>query len=643
LLETRAFAWTISALPTPEPPSDLSASLSAWDRLRRPVWLFDPVSCRGLYANPPAVALWDAESREELLARDFSQLSPAVRTRLERLAVLTAGGETVTERWSFYPQGKPVTVQAVISAFTLDNGADVLLFEAAPVGVEAAELRAVEALRHSSTLISLFDAKGRTTFANPAAFAVYGEAGRGFADRFADPVEGAAALERVLDGAVMAELLQTGGPDGQRWRHLDARRVTDPATGEVGVLLSERDVTSQIEAERALAAADERAEVAEAKRRFLANISHELRTPLTAVTGFAGLLARSRLDAAQGEHVARIGEARERLTHILNDIIDLAELDGGEMRLTPSPFDPAALLGGALERVRGAAEAKGLTVALDLPTLAPPPVVGDADLLAKMLAQLLGNALKFTERGGVSLRLEADAGDAASELTVSVIDTGPGLDAATQGRLFRRFTQGDDGVSKRVAGGGIGLAICRELADLMDGDVGVESTPGEGSRFWFRVRLALAEPAAEDAVSDAAAAGEPITVLYADDHESNRALVKAILESQGVRCDLACDGAEAVAAVREGAYDLVLMDIQMPGMDGVSAAREIRRLPGPQAGVPIVALTANTLSEQREAYAAAGMADCIAKPVNMAELLTKTAYWAQPHAGEAAAQVANAG
>jgi len=610
--------------------------LSAWDRLRRPVWLFDPVSCRGLYANAPAIALWGAESREELLARDFSQLSPAVRTRTERLAILTADGETVTERWSFYPQGKPVTVQAVISTFVLDDGRAVLLFEAAPVGVEAEELRAVEALRHSSTLISLFDAKGRTTFSNPAAFAVYGEAGRPFAERFPDPARGAAALARVLEGEVLAELLAMRDGGAERWRHLDARRVTDPATGEIGVLLSERDVTGQVEAERALAAADERAEVAEAKRRFLANISHELRTPLTAVTGFAALLSQTSLDTAQADHLARIGEAGERLTLILNDIIDLAELDGGEMRLAAAPFEPQALANAALDRIRASAADKGLAVTLALPTPAPRPVVGDADLIGKVLAQLLGNAVKFTQRGGVTLRLDVAEDDAAKDgagsvLTFSVIDTGPGLDAATQGRLFRRFTQGDDGVSKRVAGGGIGLAICRELADLMDGDVGVESTPGEGSRFWFRVRLAPAEQdAAGEAQDDDAGDGEPLTVLYADDHESNRTLVKAILESQGVRCDLACDGAEAVAAVRGGAYDLVLMDIQMPVLDGVSAARQIRALPGPQAAVPIVALTANTLSEQRETYAAAGMADCVAKPVNMAELIAKTAYWAQP-------------
>ena len=165
-----------SATPTP----GLPANLEAWDRLRRPIWLFDPISCRGLYANAAAIELWGAASREELLARDFSELSPAVRTRVERLALATANGESVTERWSFYPQGRPVTVQAMISSFALDDGRVVLLFEAEPVDVEAEELRAVEALRHTSILITLFDPKGRPTFTTPAAFAAYGEAAPGF-------------------------------------------------------------------------------------------------------------------------------------------------------------------------------------------------------------------------------------------------------------------------------------------------------------------------------------------------------------------------------------------------------------------------------------------------------------------------------
>ena len=212
-------------MPGPAVTPELPADLSGWDRLRRPVWLFDPETCRGLYANAAAVALWGAESREELLGRDFSELSPAVRTRMQRLALATADGDAVTERWSFYPGGQPVTVKAVISSFALADGRTVLLFEAASIDVEPEELRAVEALRHSANLISLFDERGRSTFANPAAFAAYGDDAAGFAGRFEDADRAAEAMARVLAGEALDELRQVSTEDGERWRHLDARRA----------------------------------------------------------------------------------------------------------------------------------------------------------------------------------------------------------------------------------------------------------------------------------------------------------------------------------------------------------------------------------------------------------------------------------
>jgi signal transduction histidine kinase/ActR/RegA family two-component response regulator len=609
-------------------PSALSKRLAAWDDLRRPVWLFDPITCRGLYANAAALELWGAESRDELLARDFSQLSPAVRTRTERLALATANGETVTERWTFYPGDKPVTVQALISAFPLADGRSALLFEAAQVEATTEELRAVEALRHTSTLISLIEPTGETTFANPAAFAAYGDGGRRFADRFADPARGAEALSQVLAGAVLADLRQVRTADGERWHHLDARRVLDPVTGQASALLSERDVTAQIEAERALALAREQVGVAEAKQRFLANVSHELRTPLTAVTGFADLLGASGgLDPDQRAHLAHIREGGARLAEIINNIIDIADLDRGDIALDEAPFEPARRLQSLVDGLRPRAAERGLSLALDAPPGLADRLVGDAGRIAKIVDHYLSNALKWTSHGGVIVRLEiGDAGEAA-DVTISVIDTGPGIDARTQARLFQRFGQADDGVRKRVAGGGLGLAIARELAELMGGETGVESAPGRGARFWLRLRLPRAGAGGE-AMPAEAIEDRPIRVLYADDHASNRALVQAILRSQGCVCDVVCDGAEAVAAVRDGVYDLVLMDIQMPVLDGVSAAREIRALPAPGASVPILALTANTLADQLRSYEAAGMQDWLAKPVVIADLIAKTTAWA---------------
>ncbi len=589
---------------------------AAWDRLRRPVWVFDPQTCFGLYANPSAMELWGAETLDELLSRDFSKLSPAVRTRVERLAQATARGEAVIERWTFYPRGQPLTVQAVISSLTLADGRQALLFEAAPVDVEEGERRAVEALRHTSSLITLFDAEGRAVFSNPAAFAAYGEAELGLGDRFTDAARGPAMLEAVLAGEVLAELSRVRTSKGERWHHLDARTVVDPVTGVTGVLLSERDVTAQIEAE-------ERAETAEAKERFLANMSHELRTPLNSVIGFAGLLKGAALTTDQSGYVDRIASAGEVLLTVVNDLIELSELDVGEVRLDEAAFDPAILVGHAADDFRSAAEAKGLTLEVETLGDAPGDVVGDATRLGRVLRHYLSNAVKFTARGRIRVVLSTAASNNGAELEIAVIDTGPGVARRDQARLFRRFTQADPTSSKTVGGGGLGLAVSRELMALMGGEAGVESEPGQGARFWLRVSLPLAEPADVGEAFEVAA----LRVLYADDHEANRILIQAMLRAQGHTCDLACDGVEAVRMAQTGGYDLILMDIQMPVLDGVGATREIRALDGSEGRVPILALTANTLSEQVESYRAAGMQDCIAKPVNMAELLLQVARW----------------
>jgi signal transduction histidine kinase/ActR/RegA family two-component response regulator len=618
--------------PTATPPPDplLRSDWRSWDRLRRPIWIYDAVGHRGLYANGPALELWGADSRAELLARDFSQLSPAVLSRLARLAQATMAGETVNERWSFYPRGQPVTVQATISALPLEAGGTALLFEADPVAVEKDELRAVEALRHTSSLISLFDAQGRSTFANPAAFAAYGATGGGFADRFTDPDHGARVFAEVVGGWVMAELSQVRTRAGERSHYLDARRVRDPVTGEVGVLLSERDVTAQVKAERGMRSAQARADLAETKQRFLANVSHELRTPLNSVLGFAALLEVSGLDHSQAQYLTRITQSGQSLLCTINDIIDLSELDSCGPSLASSAFDAVQMLRDVLAAARPAAAAKSLDLVLDIAQPEPVMVIGDGKRLATVVSHLLSNAVKFTDRGRIGLSLTARRSADTTELSIAVTDTGPGLEDVIKSRLFHGFSQGDDGPRKRIGGVGLGLAIARETLALMGGEVGVDSVLGHGARFWLRLSLAHAVPAAaSEPIPPLAEDGaRALTILYADDHENNRVLVQALLESQGHRCDTVDDGAQAVLAVRRGDYDLVLMDIQMPVQDGVSATVEIREGEAEGAWLPILALTANTLSEQKKSYAAAGLDDCLGKPVDVTELFSKVAYWA---------------
>ena len=305
--------------------------------------------------------------------------------------------------------------------------------------------------------------------------------------------------------------------------------------------------------------------------------------------------------------MVRITQAGEALLRTINDVIDLSELDDGRARLDCAPFDPSERLYAALLAVEPTALAKGLDLQLDLPEGAFPWVIGDAKRFDTVVAHYLANAVKFTERGGVAVSLTArPTGDDQVGLGGLRHRHRPRINAAVQGRLFRRFGQGDDGASRSAAGAGLGLAVSRELTTLMGGEVGVDSEPGRGSRFWMRLRLPCAldppEPGADRQSLDA----RVLMILYADDNESNRLLVKTLLESQGHCCETVNDGAEAVLAVRTRAYDLVLMDIQMPVQDGVSATLDIRAHNGPQANLPILAVTANTLSEQCEAYEAAG-------------------------------------
>jgi len=459
------------------------APLTAWDSLRRAVWLFDPDSCFGVYANRTALALWGAADLDELLSRDFSKLSPAVRARTYRLKAITAANEAVEERWTFYPNGEPLTVQALISTVALDDGRDVLLFEATEADVGAEERRAVEALRHSAGPVGLFDAIGAVMFANPGTFSTYGE-GMGLIERFHDPDAGKRLLNAALGELTIAEVHRMVTQKGLRWHHIDCRPILDPVTGGVSVLLNERDVTDRVEAEAARAAAEQKAAMAEARQRFLSEMSHELRTPLNAVMGFADILGRARLAPEQAAHVDRIAAAGMTLHAVVEQMIDMSQRNDWVASLDLNSMSEQALL--------------------------------------------------------------------------------PAQDSTAR-------------------------------------------------------PIAVDEPSLDEDEDEARA----MAVLYVDDHESNRVLISTLLRAQGVICETADDGSQGVEAARRGGWDVIPMDIQMPVMDGVEATRRIRALDTQVASTPIIALTANTLAEQLELYFAVGMDDCVAKPLNAAELFDK--------------------
>jgi len=616
----------------PEPQGRLPFSADGFERLRRPVWIFDDVSKRKVYANPAALALWGAASLEDLLARDFTDQSAAVRIRMDAINARIALGETVNDTWTFYPNGEPIAVRTAISLIQLLDGAPAMLFEAMIDEIEPEAHRAVEALRHTRVLVALYDAQGDRLFANPAALAACPISRASFSQAFVDREAGEQLWRTALDGAPAAGSFQLATTTGPRWHSVDARLTRDPVSGDCCVLINAMDITEEIEARAALGEARERAETAVlARQEFLANMSHELRTPLTSIIGFAGLLADTPLDNEQRSRLNRVQDAGAALMSTLNDVLDLSKLEAGGVHLAPRPFDLRVMLSLAAGIVEVQATSKGLDLQLTVDPACPKWVEGDPERLRQVLLNLLGNAVKFTNEGGVALTVtrRASANPAKVRLELAVSDTGVGVPEAMLSKVFDRFAQAGPDVSRRFGGTGLGLTITRQLVEMMGGEIGVESIAGLGAKFWCLIDLPIVHAVETPIDVIETALGESLRLLVADDNEANRELIGAILGAAGHQVELARNGVEAVEAVLAGNYDLVLMDVQMPVMDGLTATRAIRAMDRRVSNIPIVALSANVLAEQVAFYRAQGMDDHVGKPINPRELLTKIAQWGE--------------
>ncbi|HEV2363596.1 MAG TPA: ATP-binding protein [Caulobacteraceae bacterium] len=396
----------------------------------------------------------------------------------------------------------------------------------------------------------------------------------------------------------------------------------------VGVVTALRDVTERLALEDELRLKTAEAEAATAaKSQFLANMSHEIRTPLTGVIGFAGLLRSTPgLDSAAQRHVEHIHKSAEALLSVVNDVLDFSKLEADQVEFDPQPFDVPRFLEETADLVRGSANARGLEILVDLRKTAPRAVIGDAARLRQVMLNLLTNAVKFTDDGRVTVT--ADYLPDNERLIVAVSDTGAGIAPELAGRLFQRFSQIDPSNTRQHGGAGLGLAICKGLIEKMGGDIGVKSAPGAGSTFWFAIPAPLtdAQPMPADEPPPEITVGRA-RILLVDDVAVNRELVIAMLGDFEVDIVEAVSGAEAVEASLQQRFDLVLMDVQMPGMDGLAAAAAIRANSEINRATPIVALSANVLPAHVEACLAAGMNDHVAKPVLPRQLLAAIARW----------------
>lgn len=400
-----------------------------------------------------------------------------------------------------------------------------------------------------------------------------------------------------------------------------------------------RDVSQTKKFEAELQEARKRAEAAAAaKAAFLANMSHELRTPLTSIIGFSHLMGdRQDLPAEARQYAARIRNASEALLSIINDVLDFSKLDAGHVELEEAPFSVQKMVDEATGLISLQADAKKLTVTNDFDATVPEPILGDMARVRQVLVNFLSNAVKFTDAGSITVTTDYRETADGGFLKIAVRDTGAGIPPEALSQLFQRFSQAEVSTNRTHGGTGLGLAISKGIIELMGGTIGVDSEPEKGSTFWFEIPVKPAEDVlAEDEVDVTPEAERPLRILLVDDTHVNRELVKVMLEPLGYRIAEAPGGAEAVAMADTEAFDLILMDVHMPRVDGIEAVRQIRAGSGPNNATPVLALTADIDPNAANACRAVGMSDVVAKPIVPAQLIAKIVQWGMNAGAEAA-------
>jgi len=596
-----------------------------------------PMALQAMEAADDAMAIFHPDDLEYM--RFMGEASRSAGQAVSRDARIVRHNEPLWVRISWQTEcdaaGEPLHGIGLILDIDAQKRQELALAEARDEATTAAQ-RLTLALNAASAGVCSFDYATREFWASKEFCDLMGPQAMALTNEASDPrvafhpddqpsLEDLTGKSATAGGPIWVEarLMREGQPLWVRVYWLTESDADGNPVRGVGLLI-DNDV--QKRQELALNEARQLAESATAsKSSFLASVSHEIRTPMNGIVGVLNLLKRESLS---GEGRDLLGEAlacSDMLSQLIDDVLDFSKMEAGKLEVTPIPTDPVAVMTSVVALLAPQADGKNLY----LRSHAEP--VGwmniDPVRLRQCLFNVIGNAVKFTETGGVEVRMKLVGEAAHQRLRCEVQDTGVGIPEAAKAALFDRFQQAHTGSSRKFGGTGLGLAISRSLSRMMGGDMGFDSTEGVGSTFWFEIAAPSAE-ATDAAAQPSVAEREPLAglrVLLVDDNRTNRLVGLKSLEALGAYAETAESGETAIAAAISGGYDLILMDVNMPGMDGMEATRRIRELPGREAHVPIVALTADVMTHHQQAYREAGMNGFVPKPFSPTQLLTEIA------------------
>jgi signal transduction histidine kinase/ActR/RegA family two-component response regulator len=616
--------------------------LGVLNLLKHPVWVFDIEGKRMFWANRSALEVWNSESLEALLARDFaSDMSEAAELRMkDNLATLSRGG-TLHEQWTLYPKGIATTLSLTASAIRIDGGRIAALCETELPEKEAFQedtVRGLEILRHLPFAVAQYTIEGELIYQNAEALSTFGVANDAAAastgesttdaapssdgdllSRFVDKSLGKTALRKVQEGHDFNAETQYVTSNGPRWFSTALRRTRDPVTSKYVILHSARDISEIVKARKETTRAAMKSE-------FMSIMAHEIRTPLHQMVGYLDLLALTPLSHDQRESFDEVQNSTSMLMSIINDLLDYSKLECGQMHVEMVNFALDGVVQGCLSAVKPEADRKMLALHSELPDCAalPSKLAGDPNRLRQILLNLLSNAVKFTERGSITVTITVvEANESNRRLRFEVVDTGIGIKESEQKLLFEKYTQANSSVARTFGGTGLGLAICKGLTDLMGGCIGLESAVGKGSTFFFEISFELAtkQRCHSDVDLQSLAMVSDLNVLVVEDNRVNQKVMRSMLERLGHTVTLAENGMVALDEVRRKSFDVVLMDVQMPVMDGIECTKQIRLELGiDKTTLPIVGLTASFQNSDLEYYLNIGMTGCLGKPLRMDQL-----------------------